>query len=374
MKYKREKIGKYIHQVDERNYSGIDYLLGVSNDKKMIPSIANINGTDLSSYKVVKMNQFVYGPVTSRNGDKISISLYKEENDCIVSSSYTVFELNVDSPILSDFLYLWFVRPEFDRYARYMSHGSVREIFSWESLCNVEIPIPPIEIQEHIIENFDAINTYINNINQQNNLLVNYIDNYYNSLFKNAEKNSSIENISKKVITGSTPSTENEAFWNGDIPFLTIPDMHDRCFQTSTERTITHEGLKNKKTKELPVNSISVSCIGTGGLCVLTTEKCISNQQINSIVCKDNIDVLFLLTQLRIIKDDIINAGGGGTVGCNLSATEFKKIKLFIPDESEMKNFGKKVSTFYNKILINQKKLFELERTHSVYLSLLARI
>ena len=374
MKINKEKLGKYIHPVDEKNYIGLDYLLGVSNDKKMMPSIANINGTDLSSYKVVKNNQFVYGPVTSRNGDKISISLYQEESECIVSSSYTVFELDSKAPILSEFLYLWFIRPEFDRYARYMSHGSVREIFSWESLCNVEIPIPSIEEQEHFINNFNTINKYIDNIQQQNSYMVNYIDNYFNVLYKDCEKNSTIEQISKKVITGGTPSTEIDEYWNGDIPFLTIPDMHDCCFQTKTERTITLDGLNNKKTKELPIDSISVSCIGTGGLCVLTTEKCITNQQINSIVCKDDIDKYFILTQLHTIKDDIINAGGGGTVGCNLNASDFKRIKLYIPSSTEMKQFGNKVSKLYKKILINEKKLFELHKIHDLYLTKLANM
>ena len=187
MKTRKEKLGKYIHQVDIRNSNHIDYLLGVSNEKNMIPSIANIVGTDLSSYKLVKNGQFVYGPVTSRNGEKISISLYQEDRDCIVSSSYIVFELNEDSEILAEFLYLWFKRPEFDRYSRYMSHGSVREIFSWESLCNVLVPVPSKEDQKEIIDNFKVIEKYINNIKKQNSLLTKYIDNKYLSMFSSQQ-------------------------------------------------------------------------------------------------------------------------------------------------------------------------------------------
>ena len=86
-------LGNYIRLVDERNRNlAITKLLGVSINKKFIPSIANIVGTDLSNYKIVRTGQFAYGPVTSRNGEKISIA-YLDEEDCIISSSYTVFEV-----------------------------------------------------------------------------------------------------------------------------------------------------------------------------------------------------------------------------------------------------------------------------------------
>lgn len=143
-------LGDYIRSVDERNSDlAITNLLGVSISKKFIPSIANIIGTDLSNYKVVRSGQFAYGPVTSRNGDKISIA-YLDSEDCIISSSYTVFEVKDKEKLNPEYLMLWFSRPEFDRYARYKSHGSVREIFDWDELCMVELPIPEIEEQRRL--------------------------------------------------------------------------------------------------------------------------------------------------------------------------------------------------------------------------------
>ena len=150
-------LGDYINLVDLRNRElGITNLLGVSIEKRFIPSIANIVGTDLSRYKVVKNGQFAYGPVTSRNGEKISIALLNGE-DCIISSSYTVFEVTRKDELDPEYLMLWFSRPEFDRYARYRSHGSVREIFDWEELCNVKLPIPPIEKQKKIVKAYKTI-------------------------------------------------------------------------------------------------------------------------------------------------------------------------------------------------------------------------
>ena len=152
-----EHLGNYITPVDERNRDlSITNLLGVSIEKRFIPSIANIVGTDLSNYKIVRTGQFAYGPVTSRNGEKISIALLDGE-DCIISSSYSVFMITDTSKLDPEYLMLWFKRSEFDRYARYKSHGSVREIFDWDEMCDVELPIPALEKQLEIVKAYRAI-------------------------------------------------------------------------------------------------------------------------------------------------------------------------------------------------------------------------
>lgn len=110
----------------------------------------------MSNYKIVRTGQFAYGPVTSRNGEKISIALLRDK-DCIISSSYTVFEVTDNERLDPEYLMLWFSRPEFDRYTRYMSHGSVREIFDWDELCKVELPVPSIEKQRGIVTAYNTI-------------------------------------------------------------------------------------------------------------------------------------------------------------------------------------------------------------------------
>ena len=153
-----KKLGEYIQPVDIRNSDlQVSHLLGLSIEKCFIESIANTIGTDFRPYKIVKKGQFAYGPVTSRNGDKITIALLNEVDVCIISSSYSVFEIIDTSKLLPDYLMLWFSRPEFDRYARYKSHGSVREIFDWDEMCRVELPIPDIKEQQKIVDAYNAI-------------------------------------------------------------------------------------------------------------------------------------------------------------------------------------------------------------------------
>ena len=176
-------LGNYIRLVDERNRNlAVTKLLGVSINKKFIPSIANIVGTDLSNYKIVRTGQFAYGPVTSRNGEKISIA-YLDEEDCIISSSYTVFEVENKEELDPEYLMLWFSRPEFDRYARYKSHGSVREIFDWNELCMVELPVPDIEKQRKIVKAYKTITDRIDLKQKINDNLLNSVQAIFRSWF-----------------------------------------------------------------------------------------------------------------------------------------------------------------------------------------------
>lgn len=161
MRSNYKKLGQLIRDVSVKNKAlNVELLLGVSITKRFIPSIANTVGTDMSTYKIVKRNQFAYGTVTSRNGEKISIALLTED-ECLVSSSYTVFEI-VDTELFEpEYLMMWFRRSEFDRYARFMSHGTVREQFGWEDMCDVELPVPSIEKQREIIREYNVVNDRI---------------------------------------------------------------------------------------------------------------------------------------------------------------------------------------------------------------------
>ena len=183
MKSNYKKLGEFIHLVDERNSDlAITNLQGVSITKEFIPSIANIIGTDLSTYKIVRTGQFAYGPVTSRNGDKVSIALLKGE-DCIISSSYVPFEVYKPDELLPEYLMLWFMRPEFDRYARFMSNGSAREVFDWNSMCDVELPVPPISEQRKIVHDYQVITDRIELLRKINNGLELQAQIIFHSLF-----------------------------------------------------------------------------------------------------------------------------------------------------------------------------------------------
>ena len=162
-----QRLGNYIREVNIRNRDmRVNNLQGVSISKAFMPSIANTIGTDMSTYKIVERGQFAYGPVTSRNGDKVSIALLEDCDTAIISQAYTVFEVIDTDKLLPEYLMMWFRRPEFDRYARFHSHGSAREVFDWEEMCDVQLPVPPIERQREIVAEYETLTRRIR-LNQQ---------------------------------------------------------------------------------------------------------------------------------------------------------------------------------------------------------------
>lgn len=151
MKY---KLVDLIEQIDKRNTKGqygLSSVKGISIQKVFIETKANMDGVSLTPYKLVEPNTFAYVTVTSRNGEKITLAYNNSINTYIVSSSYIVFKVKKQNLLSSEFLFMYFNRPEFDRFSRYNSWGSARETFSWDDMCDIEIDLPPLHIQEKYV-------------------------------------------------------------------------------------------------------------------------------------------------------------------------------------------------------------------------------
>ena len=155
--YQSVTIGQFIFQRDLRNDGslGVSSVRGIATSKEFINTKADMEGVGLNNYKVVAPGQFAYVPDTSRRGDKISLALNASENTYLVSSISIVFDTQKDV-LLPEYLMLFFVRSEFDRYARFHSWGSARETFDWSEMCDVQIPNPDIKIQQYIVNIYTA--------------------------------------------------------------------------------------------------------------------------------------------------------------------------------------------------------------------------
>lgn len=157
-----KKLGNYISLCDEKNDDleyGLDAVRGISIEKRFIYTKANMEGVSLKPYAVVKPDEFAYVTVTSRNGEKISLARNNSDEAYICSSSYIVFKVDDTNTLLPAYLSMLFERSEFNRYSRFNSWGSARETFDWEEMKTVLIPIPNIEIQQDIVNIFEAYNT-----------------------------------------------------------------------------------------------------------------------------------------------------------------------------------------------------------------------
>ena len=154
------KLGDLIEQSDERNTENkytLDNVKGISIQKIFIETKANMEGVSLKPYKLVQPDDFAYVTVTSRNGEKITLAHNKTEDTYIVSSSYIVFRVKRKDLLISDYLFMYFNRSEFDRFSRFNSWGSARETFSWEDMCDMDVELPPIDIQQKYVDIYNAM-------------------------------------------------------------------------------------------------------------------------------------------------------------------------------------------------------------------------
>ena len=156
-KYKLGQLIKLSEEINENNVFGISDVRGISIKKEFIETKADMEGVSLRPYLLVKSNYFAYVTITSRNGEKISLAYNTSGDTYIVSSSYVVFYVKECELLLPEYLFIFFNRPEFDRYSRFNSWGSAREAFSWEEMCEVDIELPPIEVQQKYVDIYQGM-------------------------------------------------------------------------------------------------------------------------------------------------------------------------------------------------------------------------
>jgi type I restriction enzyme S subunit len=169
MKSHYKKIGDYIQLVDERNTGlKVKMLLGLSISKQFIPSVANIIGTDMENYKIIRKNQFACSTMQVRRDRKMPVALLQDFDEAIISPAYPVFETADPKTLLPEYLMMWFSRSEFDREALFYAIGGVRGSLEWEDFCNMTLPIPSPGKQRELVKEY---NTILQRIDLNNQLI-----------------------------------------------------------------------------------------------------------------------------------------------------------------------------------------------------------
>ena len=337
MKAEYKKLGEYIQPVDVRNTDlKVSHLLGLSIEKCFIESIANTIGTDFRPYKIVKRGQFAYGPVTSRNGDKITIALLKEAEECIISSSYSVFEISDTKKLLPEYLMLWFSRPEFDRYARYKSHGSVREIFDWDEMCRVELPVPDIAVQQKIVDTYNAITRRIGLLQRINEKLERMGQVMFEEIIKNKEINGKLNYIAE-INSGKRPDDMTD----GNIPLVGAGDVVGYISKFN------YEG-----------KTLVIGRVGTHGKVQRFNDKCWCSDNTLTIKSKFYEYTYFIL---KNIDYSLLNRGSTQPL---ITQTDIKDFGIFYSenDVNEFEFKASKLMNTYDKNNLEIKKLQELKQ------------
>lgn len=302
-------------------------------------------GLDNSAAKIIEPNRVIvamYGATAGR------VAINKIE----LSTNQACCNLKID-PNKADYEYVYYcLLNEYEHLAS-LANGGAQQNLNSLTIKNFEIPVPDLETQKKIVRVLSVLDEKIELNNQENKNLEIICEYLHKETIKNNDcKKTTIGNYCKKVITGGTPSTKDKSFWGGNIPFVTIPDMHNKVFITNTERTITEAGVI--KSKITPKGSIVVSCIATVGLVGVTSLECQTNQQVNSIVPKNSYDTYFLYETLRNMDETLKAIGSTGSATLNVNKTAFSNVEIQIPNQEVIKRYHTKVSPLFKKIHKNE--------------------
>lgn len=410
MKSNYKPLGKYIQPVVGRNNDLGDLpLMGLSIQKKFIPSIANTIGTDMSTYRTIYKNQFAFGPVTSRNGDKITIALFNDYDKALISQAYIPFEVKDNNELDAEYLMMWFRRPEFDRYARFMSHGSAREIFDWEEMCNTLLPIPTITKQREIVKEYNTIQNRIT-LNQR---LIQKLEEtakaiyrewfvdfefpdengkpykssggkmvWYEELQKEIPLgwgNEKLENLTLKITDGTHSTVIDDE--NGEYYLLSCKNIKNNdVVYSESDRRISSETLDFlRKRTGLQKFDILVTTVGTIGEIAQIKTDIIPYELQRSVAIiradeeKISHQFLFQFTKSKSFREQAINKSSGSVQTC-LFLGAINDIEIIMPDKNTVDKFNNCSEKLNQLIEFKNLEVLKLNEFKNILLSKLATI
>lgn len=244
--------------------------------------------------------------------------------------------------------------------------GTFPQITFSSELAPMDIMIPDFTTQNQIVSILSSIeekiklNTAINeNLEQQAQAIFKswFVDfEPFGGVMPNDWNISTVTDLSEEIVCGKTPSTKKEEYYGNYMPFITIPDMHNCVYTISTDRYLSELGAKSQSKKTLHKNSICVSCIGTAGLVVLVAVNSQTNQQINSIVPKDNYSPYYIYLLMQTMSEKINRLGQSGSTIVNLNKAQFGIMEALVPSVASMNNFDSIVQPVFEQILANQQE------------------
>lgn len=380
-----KKLGKYIQPVNNRNIDLVtSKLLGINIDKFFMPSVANIVGTDLRNYKLVKKGQFACNRMHVGRDLRIPIALSREEKSFIVSPAYDVFEI-IDSNVLNEeYLMMWFSRKEFDRNAWFHTDADVRGGLPWKSFCNIKLPVPPLEKQQAIEKEYNIISNRI----KINVALIQKLEETAQSLYKhwfvdfefpdengkpykssggemvwNEELGKEIPegweittlgNVCYLITDGKHGDCQNEE--NSGFYFVSVKDLVNGEINYENARQITKEDFEETHRRtNLTMGDILLTNAGTIGRMAIVKDRpetCRTTFQKSVAILKPQngvVTTFFLYSLLYSHISEIKDLAGGSTQS-NLLLGDLRKFKISNPKLRNIELFEQTVSAVFHNI------------------------
>ena len=389
MKSNYDILGNHIRLIDTRNRESItDRVLGINIDKFFMPSVANVIGTDLSKYKLITKGKFACNPMHVGRDERLPVALYAEEEPAIVSPAYFMFEVIDNSILNEDYLMMWFRRPEFDRICWLHTDGSVRGGITWDDICRLELPIPPIEnqleivnsykanteriaIKQKINDNLVAVGTASIQKNVGRGALINLTEAEMDRLtLPDGFEIQTVSEFCRETKSGSTPSRTNNEYWeNGTISWVKSGEVHNNI-TLQTEEYITPLGLNESSTKLLPKDTVLMAMYGvTAGEIGYLAIEATTNQAICGMICNSKANAAYLYFSLIQSQTAISRLSNGGAQD-NLSKNFIDNIKIVVPPSEFIEKM--KLAAIVEQMTLNTKEIAILEELQATALAQLS--
>jgi len=297
-------------------------------------------------------------------------SRYKLKNKALLNQR--VAKIVAKGNFCHDFLYYFLKNEWTHEYLANQSSGSANQAnISKKDIEALPISLPPLKEQKAIAEVLSFLDDKIDLLHRQNKTLENLAQTLFRQWFiEEADEGWEEKPLSDfgDVICGKTPSKKKPEYYNGTVPFIKIPDMHGNTFIFNTTDTLTEEGSNSQKNKLLPPKSICVSCIATVGLVSINIIESQTNQQINSIIPKEDNYRYYLYLFMKLSYDLLHAMASGGTATLNLNTGNFQKMNILKPNDKSLDDFHTLVEPQFNKIFANQQQIKTLENLRDTLL------
>ena len=364
-KYSLQEIGPYIEECDERNVDlSVRLSQGIANTKVFqAPKQVALNS---KSDKIVRTGQFGYNRATTRNGEKISIA-YRTGADCTVSSAYGVFKITNEEIIEPYFLWMWVSRPEFDRYARFKSHGSVREVMDWEEMCKVELPVPDIEKQRKIVKAYKTITDRIALKQKINDNLVATLQIIYKKMFlesQNTYITKPLADLCSKIGSGATPKGGKAAYFDKGISLIRSMNVFDYFFsypELAHISQIQANALANVEIQQADV-LFNITGVSVTRCCVVPDDVLPARVNQHVMIIRPykgkNMSYYIMCTLCTSEnKAKLLGIGQSGSTREAINKQELERFEIPVPSDEELERFGEIATKIYALIFSNTNEI-----------------
>ena len=372
MKSNYNQLGQYIEMVSRTNSDlkyGIEDVRGCSNTKQMMQTRANLIGRTYEKFIVLRPQEFVFNRRTTRNGEKIGMAYNNTDREYIFTNDYVAFRVKQEylDKLLPDYLYMFFCRDEFDRYARYKSTGSATEFFNWEDMCAVPFEIPPMDFQQLVVNAYKVLNERIETKQKINDNLVSTLQIIYKKMFlesQNTYITKPLADLCSKIGSGATPKGGKAAYFDKGISIIRSMNVFDYFFSYTELAHISQiqaNALANVEIQQADV-LFNITGVSVTRCCVVPDDVLPARVNQHVMIIRPykgkNMSYYIMCTLCTSEnKAKLLGIGQSGSTREAINKQELERFEIPVPSDEELERFGEIATKIYALIFSNTNEI-----------------